>query len=564
VRSFDTTLKFDRTAYSSTLQQWMPNTSYTAGQIVTYAYQNGNAMVRQAYKVKSNITTSGTFFAGDYTVVTANTFTNASDRIVGYYEPTAFMPVVDVISVPITLANTATDTNTIYVFNSDYFLNGMYISSGNVTAAYITNIVSNVQLMIDSRGTIIGNVHANSTVVTGVIGDVSKLYAAETYANVGYFPGDYVNGASIPYDSYVTANTVANTITLNNRAVSSANLVPISYGGIPIKVTQLTLSANITLDINQTITGTYDSLDQLLTGIDYPSFTTTGHAFKSSPLFGRTYDDPAFDSVQFSVDGIPLLSNKTIDVVMQSFYTDLSLGTAPEDITTDGGAYLDKYHSHAPEELVPGQTFDTLDMRIYTNISTVGGGQESIAYRIFNNMLGKTSYLRIGDLTTTQLVQPLSMTDANIYVYAASRITSRPDPVLGIPGVIFIGNERITFYTIDLVNNVLGQIRRGTQGTSTPLTYPIGSYVIDAGNAQVIPGTVYGSEYLNANIWYNAGSGTAVDGSGMNGSTTEATNFLRLDPGSANPIIPGEPSAIVTENAINIDTEDGRDIYTED
>jgi hypothetical protein len=32
----------------------------------------------------------------------------------------------------------------------------------------------------------------------------------------------------------------------------------------------------------------------------------------------------------------------------------------------DGGVYVGPYSSHAPEELVPGSEFDTLDLRVYT------------------------------------------------------------------------------------------------------------------------------------------------------------------------------------------------------
>ena len=55
-----------------------------------------------------------------------------------------------------------------------------------------------------------------------------------------------------------------------------------------------------------------------------------------------------------------------INANYQSSYLDLYLGTRPDDINVDGGAYIDTYSSYAPEELIPGSEFDTLDMRIYT------------------------------------------------------------------------------------------------------------------------------------------------------------------------------------------------------
>ena len=47
----------------------------------------------------------------------------------------------------------------------------------------------------------------------------------------------------------------------------------------------------------------------------------------------------------------------------------VTVGT-PSDVDPDadivGGGFVDVYNSHAPEELVPGSIFDTLDMRVYT------------------------------------------------------------------------------------------------------------------------------------------------------------------------------------------------------
>jgi hypothetical protein len=53
--------------------------------------------------------------------------------------------------------------------------------------------------------------------------------------------------------------------------------------------------------------------------------------------------------------------------------------------------------------------------------------------------------------------------------------------------VIFIDGERITYWTIDLVTNTLGQIRRGTQGTGMPIVHPAGTLVVDASDRQLIP-----------------------------------------------------------------------------
>jgi len=481
VRSFDTAIKFDRTTYSSTVQQWQANTSYVAGQVVSYAIQDGNAMIRKAYSVTSNLTTGSTFIPANYTEIAANVFTNASDRILGFYEPTNNMPAINSISIPLTLANTATNTNTIYVFSTPNIVKGMYIGGQGVLAGYITGIVGNVAL------------------------------------------------------------------TISNVATS---------------VTQVTLTVNVSAAADSIITATKDNLGQLLTGVDYPGALVTGASFNQNPNYGRTFDNSGYDSVGYPVSGPPLLSSGALDVSYYSLFTDLLLGTRPEDVTVDGGKFVDAYASHAPEELVPGIVYDTLDLRVYTSNVAVNGVQATVGYRIFDNMIGVPSYLRISDASTTTLAATLNLTDSNIYVQNAS-VLPVPDVNDAIPGVIFINSERITYWTIDTVNNVLGQIRRGTQGTSAPLQQPYGSQVIDGSLEQLIPGTTYGNVMANVNILLNHGTVTATDGAGINGSLTAGALFLKSVTATNNGLQQIRTNIVTTEIAINIDTEDGSDIYTE-
>ena len=151
------------------------------------------------------------------------------------------------------------------------------------------------------------------------------------------------------------------------------------------------------------------------------------------------------------------------------------------------------------------------------------------------------------------------MTDSNIYVQNAS-VLPTPDAVYAVPGVIFINGERITYYTVDLVNNVLGRVRRGTQGTATPAVHGKDSQVIDASPIQTIPGTSSGNVYIYANVLYNSGVGTALDGTGLTGSTTPGALFLKANTAPVITVSVG----LVTEDAINIlTTENGNEIYNE-
>ena len=57
---------------------------------------------------------------------------------------------------------------------------------------------------------------------------------------------------------------------------------------------------------------------------------------------------------------------ETNDADYRSSFADVFLGTRPTDINVDGGEFVGPYEGHAPEELVNGSEYDTLDMRVFT------------------------------------------------------------------------------------------------------------------------------------------------------------------------------------------------------
>ena len=416
VRSFDTTLKFDRITYTSTVKEWAVNTAYTAGDIVTYANRDGNAIVRRAYTVKANMVSGSTFVNSDYTVFAANAFTNANDRIIGYYQPGLNQPARDLKQLVYGIEYPG-----VQVQGADY--NQQPGFSGPTTANITLSTSSNVAITI---GSII--IQGNGSLTVTTVYNSTKL-----------------NGV---VNSYGFDSALGNISVLQ---IGTANLLPTNSS---------------------------------LTDIKY-KFST-----------GTPFGAGGFDNVTYDQDGNPMLSDSVVDTIIQSNYTDAALGTRAEDINVDGGAYVDRYSSHAPEEMIPGIVFDTLDMRVFTQSDSHVYG-----YRIFNNMLRQTSYIRISDNQTTSLTNALSISDTTITV-ANVQVLPTPDPTTAYPGVVFIGAERITYWTSNVATNTLGQIRRGTQGTSVANTYPIGTLVTDASHQQVIPGTVAGNVTLTANTAY--------------------------------------------------------------
>ena len=80
-------------------------------------------------------------------------------------------------------------------------------------------------------------------------------------------------------------------------------------------------------------------LPLLVTGVDYPGVQVWGDYFAG---------------------------NITLDTNYQSEFADIYLGQRFSDINVDGGEFVGPYEGHAPEELVNGAEYDTLDLRVYT------------------------------------------------------------------------------------------------------------------------------------------------------------------------------------------------------
>ena len=109
-------------------------------------------------------------------------------------------------------------------------------------------------------------------------------------------------------------------------------------------------------------------LSKLIDGITYPGVRVTGLAYE--------------DENQ---------STQLIDSNIQSTYLDTALGTRAEDINVDGGSFVDTYSSHAPQELTPGITFDTLVMSVFTRVVDQNGEVVSgppLGYRVIHDMHG--------------------------------------------------------------------------------------------------------------------------------------------------------------------------------
>jgi hypothetical protein len=90
------------------------------------------------------------------------------------------------------------------------------------------------------------------------------------------------------------------------------------------------------------------------------------------------------------------------------------------------------------------------------------------------------------------------------------------------PGVVFIGNERVTYTVVSRDDNYISGLRRGTAGTQIYTSIAPGFLVVDGSRDQYLP-----DNNTHTKTWYDLGESTAADGLGLQQSTTTNANFLR-------------------------------------
>lgn len=113
-------------------------------------------------------------------------------------------------------------------------------------------------------------------------------------------------------------------------------------------------------------TYTYPGTDQPtgLTGVDRTMGLYVPGANEYGLELPLLVDGVDYPGVQ--VWGDYFTGTQTLDANYQSEFADIYLGERFSDINVDGGEFVGLYEGHAPEELVNGAEYDTLDMRIYT------------------------------------------------------------------------------------------------------------------------------------------------------------------------------------------------------
>ena len=102
--------------------------------------------------------------------------------------------------------------------------------------------------------------------------------------------------------------------------------------------------------------------------------------------------------IPFDDDGVLTpTDDRTLDSIVKGGLFTSALGHAPSDILLEGDDFISPDTSYAPEETVPGQMFDTVDIKVYTS------PESGVPFMSENNYIadGTTTTYSIGDYPGT-------------------------------------------------------------------------------------------------------------------------------------------------------------------
>jgi len=499
VRNINTTLVFDRTTYSSNVIVWQPNITIANSSIVSYngqAYQatsnvyssailtlsgnvsasvgnyvtqanaTGNATIiaissnlqlvtlgnvtgsynRRWGNISINGSDSGTqpvainniFDYTKYNLISANTFTNAADRITAYYQPATGMPGKDL----------------------SQLMSGISYPGVNVTGV---------------------SYNANTSVINSNIvyaySNIGSLYSSNTsvldFTTLGYSIGEPLT---------LINNDTSTTYRLTIAAITQNQLVAQGISNT------ITTGANITLKYYD-----YNNPTYLDTSIQN---TYTNNSFGSNindvTIDGGSYYDTY--SSHAPEELIPGILYDNLNMTVTTGFSNNTKSASYRVVTNMQSNPSTSYFSNTGlgANLITARTFyanGAISGNIWAN-GVVSTGTSN--YNIW------PQYYVINPSKNTTLSANLNIGDSSIHVTNASLLTP-PSVVQRLPGIVYINGEKITFWTIDTTHNILGQIRRAVDGTGAPLVHVAGSAVIDTNTSELIPGgnAVHTTTWLN-------------------------------------------------------------------
>jgi hypothetical protein len=249
------------------------------------------------------------------------------------------------------------------------------------------------------------------------------------------------------------------------------------------------------------------SLPLLIDGVDYPGVQVY------APAFGQ-------DTV-------------ILDAKYSSAYADLYLGLRPIDINVAGGGYTDTFSSYAPEELVPGSEFDTLDLRVYTRPVTIYTGNGTTASFVAPE----------GSVAVEVTVSNAVLTPVTDYTYDAGVVTLSSAPPMGAQVVVLESDPVSAGLTFRIFQDMRGvqATYRITPNTTTAGTsvasHAVGAVVYNMSQDNLLP--LPYQNYVDSYSQLGNGTNTVFRANGVSLVYSENFDTLPFDFGD----VTGDPGS---------------------
>tara|TARA_Y100001970_G_scaffold294371_1_gene452015 strand:+ start:28970 stop:43993 length:15024 start_codon:yes stop_codon:yes gene_type:complete len=185
-----------------------------------------------------------------------------------------------------------------------------------------------------------------------------------------------------------------------------------------------------------------ESYSQLMSGLEYGGVQVRSITFDTGSNYdiGSGFDAGKYDAGVIS-DDTDTYADYDTKLEGGKFSTDI--GTRPEEIIVQGDEFAgNEFSTYAPEEVVPGITFDTVDIQVYSKPAD-GGPLVDI-----NTYLGDGS-------TTTFALSLLPQSDEAIFVYKNNHLLDNIHDSTATHFTIDYPNKTITFTTAPAVNDYI-------------------------------------------------------------------------------------------------------------
>ena len=420
VRSNQIGIKFDRTSSVSQI-----NSTQYVDEFVCNGSETEFVLSWLATPDKSTITVT---LDGTYVLTSDYTIQYYTEEYNGYNKKFCKLIFLNYVPTQYKLL-TITYNKNIELFNAvDRILN-YYNPTSGMPGIDIGQLMTG----IDYPGTIIESLPFDYTTVWGVNTGTYGISQWDTDVN---------------YYTLITATSTAsigtNTITLSTTTgISVGQLVNI----ISTTTDKFSVST-ITQDIS--VIGINSTLSQVTFNSTFSQAIVVGEKFEFWSIDSNT---SSLDSV---IDGGTWGSSDTGVTLVNA------LGVNPEDINFDGGAFLSSDQGFAPEELIPGQTADSLAINVYTKNVSGAPLVFSGSFAVSTNTI-TTSTLAIAPTSI-----PSIMVVYNGIIFQYSSSTS------------FLSSVDSQYFTIDWGNNNI-LVSPQSNANNNPL---VGYTIVSVGGSQ--------------------------------------------------------------------------------